>query len=227
MHIHRFCTLTQIHVCHLKLRHPKFRINFKSCSVLCICIIKAYASFSNIMQTYTLVTDNPSPYKLCKALRESTPPIFITDGLAKEWFRKYQGDLKDINNAGHLELQFGELIRAQEKELISDPKTLSIWMRQEHKVRVETRVCQHWMQTEWSTSGTLTTPQQVESQVGDRLRLPQYSTRFGDDTAAAALSQFLAESQPPVKIAPLLLRQWYVKHHPASGPLFTFNNVVS
>ena len=130
-----------------------------------MCIIKAHASFSNIPQTYALVEDNRSAYKLCRALRESTPPIFIADGVAKEWLRKYRGDLKDINNAGHLELHLGELIRAQQKELISDPKTLSVWLRQEHQVRIETHVCQHWMQTEWSTSGMLTTLDSVECQI--------------------------------------------------------------
>ena len=33
------------------------------------------------------------------------------------------------------------------------------------------------------------------------------------------MAEVLLESQPPVLVAPLLLRQWYAKYHPDAGPL--------
>ena len=55
--------------------------------------------------------------------------------------------------------------------------------------------------------------------IGERLRLQEYEDRFGDDSAAKALSEVLSESQPPVFVSALVLRQWYTQYHPRSGPL--------
>ena len=54
---------------------------------------------------------------------------------------------------------------------------------------------------------------------GERLRLNQYRESFAEETAAEVLSQLLAESDPPVAVSGMVLRQWYVKFHPDSGPL--------
>ena len=51
------------------------------------------------------------------------------------------------------------------------------------------------------------------------MRLQEYEDRFGDDSAAKALSEVLSESQPPVFVSALVLRQWYTQYHPRSGPL--------
>ena len=55
--------------------------------------------------------------------------------------------------------------------------------------------------------------------MGERLRLNQYRESFADDAAAQVLSQLLSESDPPVTVSGMVLRQWYVKYHPDSGPL--------
>ena len=71
----------------------------------------------------------------------------------------------------------------------------------------------------WSTAGRLMSMHDTEHSIGVRLRLPQYREYFVDelyDSLAVALS----EGQPPVYLAdPFLLRQWYAKYHPDSGPL--------
>ena len=69
-----------------------------------------------------------------------------------------------------------------------------------------------------STSGKLLSIYDVEQEIGDRLRLPQYAERFTEEDAPL-MAEVLQESQPPVVVAPLLLRQWYAKYHQDSGPL--------
>jgi hypothetical protein len=59
----------------------------------------------------------------------------------------------------------------------------------------------------------------VEELVGDRLRLEQYRVSLLTSDGAETLSRQLAESQPPIVVSALLLRQWYTKYHPDSGPL--------
>ena len=39
-------------------------------------------------QVTALAVENPTYFKLCKALRELDPPIFVTDGVAKQWLSK-------------------------------------------------------------------------------------------------------------------------------------------
>ena len=35
--------------------------------------------------------DNATAYLLCKAYRQRTPPVYVTDEVAKRWFLKYYG----------------------------------------------------------------------------------------------------------------------------------------
>ena len=86
-------------------------------------------------------------------------------------------------------------------------------------VAAETRVCQKWLTTDYSSSGKLLSPAAVEEGLGERLRLSQYRQRFLNEDAVKELVQVLAESQPPVQVGLHTLRQWYVKYHPDSGPL--------
>ena len=59
----------------------------------------------------------------------------------------------------------------------------------------------------------------IEHSIGDRLRLPQYREHF-EEEACVSLAAALSEGQPAVYLAePFLLRQWYAKYHPDSGPL--------
>ena len=50
------------------------------------------------------------------------------------------------------------------------------------------------------------------------MRLPQYRKSFGIEHVHS-LVEALAEGQPPVCAEASLLRRWYVKFHPDSGPL--------
>ena len=59
----------------------------------------------------------------------------------------------------------------------------------------------------------------IEHSIGDRVRLPQYREQFSDE-CIASLAAAMSEGQLPVYLAePFLLRQWYAKYHPGSGPL--------
>ena len=62
----------------------------------------------------------------------------------------------------------------------------------------------------------------MEREVGELLRLPQYNESFSEDQALV-LAELLSESQPPVLVAALLLRQSHAEYHPASGPLHIGN----
>ena len=70
----------------------------------------------------------------------------------------------------------------------------------------------------YSTSGKLLSIDAVEDDIGERLRLLLYKDRF-TDAEAPGMAETLLESQPPVLVDPLLLRQWYAKYHPDAGPL--------
>ena len=84
---------------------------------------------------------------------------------------------------------------------------------------VSLRVAQDWLATRWGADHLLCIPEQVEELMGDRLRLNQYREYLLTDEGANSLSRRLEESQPPVVVSALLLRQWYVKYHPDGGPL--------
>lgn len=161
----------------------------------------------------------PTAYKLCKALRDKDPPVYVSDGIAKQWLLRFHGELQYVDNAGHLETLYGERIRANAPQEHLAADALSSWLRREHRVSVLARVCQKWLSTDWSSSGRLLTPLAVEGAVGDRLRLDEYRHQFADEASAQRLAEVLAESQPPVRVSGLVLRQWHCKFHPDSGPL--------
>ena len=169
-----------------------------------------------------LVAEHPSAYKLCKALRDSADPVFVSDGIAKQWLRKFseQGDLTSIENAGHLELHAGEYIREHfSLGIATTPEELGVWLRREKKVSVSSRTCQTWMSKTWSSSGVLLTREAVEEVLGERLRLPQYRESFSEAESLESLKVSLAESQPPAQVSVALLLAWHTKYHPDSGAL--------
>ena len=51
-----------------------------------------------------LVLVHATAYKLCQALRSQAPAVYCSDGIAKQWIKKYGSELQHINSAGHLEL---------------------------------------------------------------------------------------------------------------------------
>ena len=50
------------------------------------------------------VQQNRTAFKLCAALRKAQPPIFITDGVAKQWIIKFGSETKTIMSAAALEI---------------------------------------------------------------------------------------------------------------------------
>ena len=169
-----------------------------------------------------LVAEHASAYKLCKALRESSDPVFVSDVIAKQWLRKFseEGDLTSIENAGHLELQAGDYIREHfSLDIETKPEELLVWLRREKKISVSIRTCQTWMTKTWSSSGVLLTREAVEEVLGARLRLPQYCECFSDVESLESLKVSLAESQPPARVSVALLLEWHTKYHPHSGAL--------
>ena len=116
----------------------------------------------------------PTAFKLCKVLRERSPPICISDRSAKDWLRSYGGQavIEKVNSAGHLEMGYGDRIRAHTQ--FNSPDALASWLLTEVKVSAPTRVCQHWLTKDWSSSGKLLDREAVEEQCGERLRLDQY-----------------------------------------------------
>ena len=94
-----------------------------------------------------------------------------------------------------------------------------VWLRSTLKVDASERTCQTWRIREWSTAGKLMSIHDIETQIGDRLRLSRYRDSFTEESVGA-LAESLEEGESPVCIKdPLLLRQWYAKYHPDSGPL--------
>ena len=40
-----------------------------------------------------LAASHASPYKLCRAMLAATPPVRVTDGIAKQWFPRFGPDV--------------------------------------------------------------------------------------------------------------------------------------
>ena len=131
----------------------------------------------------------------------------------KGWYQKYGGkaSIKNIDSAGHLELECGQRIRDDAAANAMHAEALTLWLRNEASVSVSARTCVHWRSKDWSTSGKLLTPESIEQDQGERLRLDEYATRFTDNNAANDLANALAEGQPAVFVNSLTLRQWYTK----------------
>ena len=104
----------------------------------------------------TLAVNNSSAYLLVKALRDRDPAVHISDGVAKQWLNTYF-KLSQIDNAGHLESRYGDLLQEHMKQDPLDPIGVSQWLVGQHQVSVPARICQHWLAKDWSSSGMLMT----------------------------------------------------------------------
>ena len=107
------------------------------------------------------------PFTLCRAFKTCTPPVYVTDRVAKSWFRVFRGDLQFINSASHLELICGARIREQETTAGQEPGELQAWLRQNLRVEASVSTCQTWRVKDWSSSNKLLSIREVER---DRLR---------------------------------------------------------
>ena len=147
--------------------------------------------------------------------------MLVSRKVAGRWLRVYCGInvRTKVDNAAHLERDWGDRIRDHLADEGIEPGALSKWMLTTLEVSVPTRVCQAWLTRDWASSGKLLVCDAVEQQLGERLRLAEYKDSFADDAAAQTLSEVLLERQPPVRVSGLVLRQWYSKYHPDSGSL--------
>ena len=156
---------------------------------------------------------------IMRELKNMTPSVHASHNVITRWLRTYFG-VSPIYTAGDLELKWGARIREHLEE--TGPMAaaeLSVWLRATLKVDASATTCQTWRSREWSTAGRLLSIVDIETAIGDRLRLAEYRDRFTEE-AVRPLADSLAEGQPTVLIGdPFLLRQWYVKYHPDSGPI--------
>ena len=42
--------------------------------------------FGNVL--HTIADANPTPFRFCGAMQKRSPPVYVTPGVAKEWFKK-------------------------------------------------------------------------------------------------------------------------------------------
>ena len=71
------------------------------------------------------VTEYPSAFKLCAALRARDPPICIDDRIAKDWL-KMHSDTVLVHSAGHLEMHCGDRIRGNMP--FNSAESLASWL---------------------------------------------------------------------------------------------------
>ena len=66
--------------------------------------------------------DCATPYRICGALRRKTPPLYVSQPVLTAWLREYGGEqaLAQADSAGHLELWWGDRIRADAAALAMD-----------------------------------------------------------------------------------------------------------
>ena len=115
-----------------------------------------------------LVAVHATAYKLCQALRAQSPAVYCSDGIAKQWIKKYGSELKYINSAGHLELHCGSRIRENDRGLLQAPE-LKVWLQTTLLVdaSADNAVCRH----------TLSSGARKRALSLSRIRLPQWSSR--------------------------------------------------
>ena len=114
-----------------------------------------------------LVLVHATAYRLCQAFRLQSPAVYCSDGIAKQWIKKYGTELQYINSAGHLELMFGARIREDDKAQLDAPQ-LKVLLQTALSVDASVSTCQTWRCREWSTSGksSVSTPSSKRSAIG-------------------------------------------------------------
>ena len=101
-----------------KYKHGNVQFSVSSCKEL----HEKYGDLVNV-----LAVNSPSAYLLVRALRDREPAVYISDEVAKQWLKKYF-NLSNIDNAGHLESRYGELLREHMKQHILDATGVSRWL---------------------------------------------------------------------------------------------------
>ena len=86
-----------------------------------------------------------------------------------------------VESKAHLELRWGDTIRGDEHASRMSAKDLSDWMQRTWHVSVPSRVTQAWLSQTWATDGVLRVCDDVERQLGERLRLQEYKDRLATE----------------------------------------------
>ena len=117
--------------------------------------------------------EHPTGFLLCKALRRLESPVLVSDAIAGRWLRVYCGInvRTKVDNAAHLERDWGNRIRDHLADEGIEPGALANWMLTTLEVSVPSRVCQAWLTRDWASSGKLLVCDSVEKELGGRLRL--------------------------------------------------------
>ena len=130
--------------------------------------------------------------RLTGALQKLQPPIFVSDGVAKQWLAEY-ANLSSIGSAGHVESRYGVELRGAAPVGGLTAGSLQKRLLTEHGVVASAEVCQTWLDRFLNLAARLSMPEQVEAALGDRLRLCEYAHCFGEDVQVEELSRVLAE----------------------------------
>ena len=165
-----------------------------------------------------LAVQHPTSYRLMRALQTRTPPVYASGPTINHWLSRYF-HMEPINSAAHLELKYGDRIRAHTAVAAWAATDLRVWLRTNLKVDASKKTCQAWCIRSWSKAGRLSSIDAIEDSIGDGLRLPQYRELFAQNLYDK-LVKALSDGQPRVfLVEPCLLRQWYAKYHPDSGAI--------
>ena len=113
----------------------------------------------------SLAAEHHTAYKLGRALKERDPPVFVSDGVLKQWLQRYC-NAEPVFSAAHLELKFGARIREHEEARGMDAAGLRVWLRTDLKVDASERTCQTWRIREWSTADKLLCISDIEAPFG-------------------------------------------------------------
>lgn len=165
--------------------------------------------------------ERKSAFKLMNfVLAKLQPSVSISEPIAKAWLKLHGGlvELKLVQSAGHLEMWCGARIREDAEARSLGSEALAAWLEASLSVKASVITCQTWLTKDWSSSGKLLSPQDVERELGQKLRLAQYEERFGEEVVTGLVEE-LAEQQPPVCVTGHLLREWYFLYLLKSGPL--------
>ena len=104
-----------------------------------------------------LAEEQPTAYLLCQALGKLSPPLLVSNAIAGRWLRDHGGITGrfNVDNAAHLERDWGSRIREHLAGEGIEPGALANWMLTTLEVSVPARVCQAWLARDWASSGNL------------------------------------------------------------------------
>ena len=119
----------------------------------------------------TMADEYSTPYRLCAALKKRSPPVLVTDAVAKEWFKYNRSALKYISKAGDLEVHCGARIREGGGRGM-EAESLRTYLREELSIDVSAVTYKTWQSKDWSSDGALRSVYDIEAVSYTHLTLP-------------------------------------------------------